>query len=756
MNEKKNKKNYIITILVVLVISFLISCYFVNYFDKDKNNEDVDKIQNLYLINVNGYGFENVFAPQSYDYNVTVDEPLVEINCVGDSDIIGCNVILDLTGKDNYLHQIKLYNGKENVTYNINISIAEKEEINENFYIKEVVGNPLEWTTEDIILKVIMSNDRRYDFSFDGGVTWQESDEFLVEENMRMQIIARDSLTGALSSFYEVEIDKIDKWAPAVTINKSNATDKKVAIEVITWDDFSGVDSISFQGGEYSKQTNYDITVPGIYYVNVKDKAGNVSQKTYVTINESDFIKKEKIFTLTLQGNGSKSEKNSVSCTTTENSCYVILPSIITEHTALGWSITSNSKSANYNQGAKIELTKDLTLYAITRKTFTVTFDRNGSDYLTYKKLSCLAYNTENSCDVVLPSIATEHTALGWGITSDSKSANYSQGTKISLTKDLTLYAITKKTFTATFVKDGLDYLESEKLSCVAYNTEKSCSIVLPRFNKKGHFNSFWGTSKSVSSNLVGTVWTSTNFNQVGHLYTLSKDVTLYPNFNHKYYNYYLEKVLYKFRNFNVSVGSYVGDSYFEFESGIPTTVMNNFLKAMNSAYLEMPWLFTPGKVFIMTEETYANHSKAYGVTHMMTGNSGGVSYFTIDLKYDSSGSIVKNAIDINAALHELAHAWDIYYYFRTGSSRISSTGDFAELYKSLDSKLYIYSDGTKISEIETFAAMVTNYYWHILEADTAKGFYAIKSGYSMSLKEKANLKKFLEKYISISQNNYK
>ena len=38
---------------------------------------------------------------------------------------------LGITGKDTYRHQIKLYNGKENVTYNINISIAEKEEINE-------------------------------------------------------------------------------------------------------------------------------------------------------------------------------------------------------------------------------------------------------------------------------------------------------------------------------------------------------------------------------------------------------------------------------------------------------------------------------------------------------------------------------------------------------------------------------------------------------------------------------------------------
>ena len=391
--------------------------------------------------------------------------------------------------------------------------------------------------------------------------------------------------------------------------------------------------------------------------------------------------------------------------------------------------------------------------------TFTATFEKNGADAISAEKIQCVS-STNGSCEITAANIITNRTIIGWSTNKNSTTAEIKAGEKITLTANKKYYAITKTTYTATFDNSNLDYLEYEKASCNVYNEETSCQIILPEFNKLGHFNSFWGVSKSVTSDLTGTTRDLKEFNQVGQPYKLTKNLTFYPNTNH--FNYSTINSNYtKFRSINTGKTIKVGKTLFEFENGIPQNAIDNFISEMNKAYSYFPFLYNQGKVFIMTKNTYENYSIAYGLCHNMYIYYGGDSYFTIDLQYDNS----KGEINVNAGLHELAHAWDDYHnyimdksekgVYKIDTQRICAQTDFTELYNLLTPKLFVESDGQLISKIETFAAMFTNYYWHVLKIDDSEQYYALKSNEKLSETELLALKNFIEKYINLANNNY-
>ena len=206
---------------------------------------------------------------------------------------------------------------------------------------------------------------------------------------------------------------------------------------------------------------------------------------------------------------------------------------------------------------------------------------------------------------------------------------------------------------TATFTTANLDYIEKTKISC--QDTGNGCTITLPKFNRKGHYSSYWSIKPITSESLTGQQWSWDYFYPIGYRYTLKSDVTFYPNFNHFHYD--LDSNLYKYRNISTQSGIEIGNTYFEFESGIPESVINKFTKFLNEAYKDMSFEFTPTKAFVMTENTYSNHSIAYGVTHNVyrTSSTNLASYITIDLKYDTGGSyVVKNEVQQQLVKNEI------------------------------------------------------------------------------------------------------
>lgn len=311
---------------------------------------------------------------------------------------------------------------------------------------------------------------------------------------------------------------------------------------------------------------------------------------------------------------------------------------------------------------------------------------------------------------------------------------------------------IPKKTLTATFVADNLDYISSQKVSCNLYNNEKSCEITLPTYNKKGRFNSYWSSVKLPSTNLKGYEWKWEYYNKVNSKYTLTSNMIFYPNFNGFHYD--LNDIASKYRNFDIVKSITIGKTLFEFERGIQNNAINEFIEQMQKAYKQMSFLFVPAKIFVMTENTYNNYSVEYGLTQIWEL----ASYSSIDLKFDTIGIenefIKPNSISVNAALHELAHAWGAKYKYETnGSKELFEISDFNSFYNTIKSKLYSIDPEWKG---EVFAGMVTNYYWHVLGNNKQNVYYALADGKTLSSSDLQKLKTFMEKYIKFSNNDYK
>lgn len=391
--------------------------------------------------------------------------------------------------------------------------------------------------------------------------------------------------------------------------------------------------------------------------------------------------------------------------------------------------------------------------------TYTVKFDKNGATSISNDKTQCISFDKE-TCEIIAADITTDGIVIGWHTNKDATDAEVKAGETIKITNDKTYYAITKKEYTATFDDTNLDYLEHKELTCAAYNKATSCEIILPEYNKIGHFNNFWGISNEVRSNMQGTKRDLKQFNPVGYPYNLTEDITFYPNVNHFSYST-IDANYTKFRNININQIIKVGKTTFEFEEGIPQEIINKFVEEMTKAYNYFPFLYNKGKVFVMTESTYSNYSIAYGLCHNMYLSYGGDTFLTIDIKYDTS----LQTISVNAALHELAHAWDDYYYYitdknekgvyRSDMHRISSEEDFDDFYKQITPKLHVDGNGKVISKTETFAGMFTNYYWHVLKIDDTHQYYALKKQEKLNNDELEILKKLMEKYMDFANNNY-
>ena len=327
----------------------------------------------------------------------------------------------------------------------------------------------------------------------------------------------------------------------------------------------------------------------------------------------------------------------------------------------------------------------------------------------------------------------TGYSFVGWNTDSSKKEAKYLAGDIITLDKEENVfYAITSKTIKIKFHKEGTDNDGVIENNCTIYNKETTCDFIIPTFNKAGAFNISW--SKTLGGQPV-------SYYRSGLSIKINSDLDLYASFRYPI-NY--SDTLYKERSIPIVKSLTVGNSLFEYEEGIPLDKIENHYNFMKEVYSKIPFLFVPGKAFVLDSDTYKDISIAYGVTYA----AGHEEYFFIDLQYDSKGYVVRNEVDDNATIHELAHAWDYYYRYKKGS-RISDQPDIVSFYNSLTAE-----KRNNLTRVEWFAGVVTEYYWHYLGMNPNKPSYGgYKANYSEE--EKEQLVNLLEKYINISKNGY-
>ena len=170
-------------------------------------------------------------------------------------------------------------------------------------------------------------------------------------------------------------------------------------------------------------------------------------------------------------------------------------------YTFVGWNTSSTATTSKYAAGATYSGNADATLYAIWKKSVTLTYDLNdGSGKTNIEKVTI--YNSTTSASFTLPSEPLSRDGyefLGWGTKSTSTTSSYSGGSKISLSSDTTLYGIWRKTVVLAYNTNKEDNNFIDFQEGYIYNTDTSCKFnilsTIPEY--EGYSFLGWNTSST-------------------------------------------------------------------------------------------------------------------------------------------------------------------------------------------------------------------------------------------------------------------
>ena len=113
-------------------------------------------------------------------------------------------------------------------------------------------------------------------------------------------------------------------------------------------------------------------------------------------------------------------------------------------YTFVGWGTSTTDTSANYSAGGSYTANASDTLYAIWKKTITLTYDANGGSGAPSSQNQTI-YNATTNYKFTLSSTKptrTGYTFLGWSTSNTATSSSYSAGGSITLSSSDTLYAV--------------------------------------------------------------------------------------------------------------------------------------------------------------------------------------------------------------------------------------------------------------------------------------------------------------------------
>lgn len=474
-----------------------------------------------------------------------------------------------------------------------------------------------------------------------------------------------------------------------VTFNGNGATVSK-----------SSVTCNIYNTGKNCKVTTPTITRSGYSIIGFNSNA-NATQPEYKVSTSVNIDKDKTIYAitskklkLTVNGNGAKVTKSSVTCNVYNNdkTCKVTTPAITRSgYNIIGFNSKASATSSEYKINSSITLDKDKTIYAITSKKLIATFKGNGAS-VSSSSSSCNIYNTAKTCNVAAPTI----TRSGWTILGFSTNKNATTGsTAKTLSAGKTYYAITKKNIKVTFDSKGAETIEYKSKSCTIYNSQTKCKIRIPILNKKGY--------SSYGYDVLGneTEWPRYHMNET---YEFSSNQTLVAN--------YLEKTSH-YKNISVYKQFTLGNVLIEIDNSCSNKA--RFVSDLNTLYSKMPKLFSgKGKLMVLNDTLYVKSSKdTVGVT------TGYDYYPAVNIKCSTSYVTI---------VHELTHKYDKEYNIKNGSF-IANQSDVASLYNKYYSSYKAnktpFRDYTYSTKYEFLSDITAYYYAKFIIKDSGYSSYS-------------------------------
>lgn len=347
---------------------------------------------------------------------------------------------------------------------------------------------------------------------------------------------------------------------------------------------------------------------------------------------------------------------------------------------------------------------------------YTVYFKLNGATKIDNKKLTCTKEN--KGCFITLPKSYRENgVVLGYSEDEKAKEPKYQENETISIDSDITLYVISYEIYSLHVSDTQIDYVENNDMSCKSYNKIDACTVKLPLFNKIGYENRGYSTS---STSLTG-------FTFPNEEYTINKNTTLYPIYG----------TISRNRTLKIDKSDKVFNSIIEKEEACSMDRYETLLNYINDISLHAPYLLIGSKITFVGDKTF-DEVWGGGFVGM---NFGPRNLRSLDIR--CSNYLFNNYYA--TMIHEMSHSWDFYYATKMGKN-ITNENDIINLYnKYVNDTKRPFRDYSFSSIYEFFADMMRYYYFK---------YVVPTSGFS-NLDYPEDIKKTLEKYICIAENDY-
>lgn len=844
-NQNNNKRGFnksiiyaIVGFILFIAVGIVITNLVIEIIKQKKSNEEeISVLMDSLSVKAVGFEFDQPFDKNKFEYNLEIDTQKVQFKCNKIDSVTGCNETVNLVNKTNLDHIIE-YTSQKGKKYSYTFHITKKD-TNGPIKIDSIEFEKTDYSNKNttIVVKANSDKNKKLKYSFDGGNTWQDDNKYTTDENEDVNVVIKDD-AGNTTDPKEIEIDNIDTVAPTVNIEEKEKKESKVILFANAKDDSSGIDKYNWNESGYTNNSTYEATKAGTYTVKVKDKAGNESVKSSITIPESYFkknVKKEThTYKVTFNGNGASVTKSELSCSTTGLSCKIKLPEIKRDNgIIIGYSENANATTPQYKVGQEISVTENKTLYAITAKKITLTINGNGAK-VTKSSVTCNVYNNDKTCKVTTPAITRSgYNIIGFNSKASATSSEYKINSSITLDKDKTIYAITSKKLTATFKGNGasvsssssscniyntaktcnvaaptitrsgwtilgfstnknattgstaktlsagktyyaitkknikvtfkennntntyskavkdkkamqvkFDYIEYRDKTCTIYNTQTSCKIKIPFVDVKGLASSGFSKGINATTGPGSSVYEKKPSYITGNTYSFSENTTLYAIFETlDYYRDFRGKI-----SNTLTYTSSTGRIIVDIEKGCSYEHYKKYFDEIKNSKFKF-LLDGNAKIMVLTNDSMKKvHSgqDVAGVSFSLTG--AGYYHYNISLncKYDSDKY---DYLTFYTIIHELSHRWDARYYLATGTTLNSKFTSFYNKYKSNNS--WPVRDYGKGSLGEFFGVIVDEYYMnyiantnlHPIPYDRKKGLYP------------SDLKKALETYINNPKN---
>lgn len=311
---------------------------------------------------------------------------------------------------------------------------------------------------------------------------------------------------------------KYDKTPPSVIIEYNSTNVLPICLDTIGG---SGIDKIYYKTSANASWSRfYGILARNNnvqrYYAKCTDKAGN-SSETSEPHNSSS----TQSYYISFNSNGGSGSMSPIKNIKSGETKTLTKNTFTKEgYTFVGWSTSSGSSTVKYTDGAQVKVNNSIKLYAVWNqkkvKTFTVTFDHLKAVWMSQTNTTKSCQTTGNSCQIKLenltaPSGGNQRSqstnpnikkkgnnpysnlviVSGWYTNSNGTGTKYSPNTTITISSNMTLYAIVKINKTRFFAFPNEDYgLYCRKAAGQTYAKQNFKGMILTNTSTAAYYNS--------------------------------------------------------------------------------------------------------------------------------------------------------------------------------------------------------------------------------------------------------------------------